>query len=227
MHRLDLDMFTGGARPVAQQVSFLRIGDENANGDYSHLWHVTSRGGRAEHHSTCAISGFVRTVLSNEGDLSEASVLAGLARIYRRNMDDILKTPNALVIATRGQLAMFASRPPDDRFERVVQEAENLAFALGQLPAVVRAGTSATAMQIPLPTPVEWLANEPIVRIQSSHAAFREFFDAYQALAAASFAPSTAEQMAALVQRCSLLCALALREVGLSPLEGLRITTGH
>lgn len=227
MQRVDFDMYTSDVHPVLYGVTFVRVNDEDAvTGDFSHVWHVTARGGRREHASLCAISGPLRIELSRRGQLSESRVISGLAKIYRRNLAEIVATTGDVrVTATHEQRPLFEGVPNEDALARVVEEAEALAFVLGQLPDFLRAAKSGTANALPLPPTHEWIAAEPLLRLQESHGAFREFFDNYRSLPRA-WQTSDTEEVAAKVRRCSALAALALHQARLAKVDNLSIHRG-
>jgi len=145
-------------------------------------------------------------------------------RVYRRNIDEILGTLNALVVIKREQLVLFEDEP-QDALARVQAETEEILFTLAQVPAVLSsAAENGAEMSLPLPEPEEWPAFEPLIRVQSSHAAFREFFAEYEALRQRHFYANEVKSVANAARRCSTLGALALSGSQLEPLQQLGVT---
>lgn len=203
--------------------AFTQVRDSETNQTNLHApWNVVailpSRSPR-RHVCTIATSREARSLLTAHGaeHIDEAFVARGIARLYRRNVDQILGVPDASITIEIGHLEVFVPMVRADAVARVQIEVENLAVDLALL--VARAGAAIP----PLPAPVAWTNAEPLLRSHPAHAAMREFYEHYadirtRILAEAPFVATAA-------RRGVNLAAMALLRSPVPPFAGIRVTS--
>lgn len=183
-------------------------------------WNVVavspSRGPR-RHVCTIATSEEARALLITHGaeHIDEAFVARGIARLYRRNVRQILGIPDASITIGIHHLEVFVPMARADAIARVQIEVENLAIDL----ALLAAGTGASTLS----APVAWTTSEPILGAHPAHASMRAFYDEYASIRNRILAEAPFLVTAA--RRGITLAATALFRSRLPPFAGVRVTS--
>lgn len=203
----------------AMTATFTQARDESTRLDAP--WRVVaalpSRATR-RHVCTIATSKEARALMIAHGAeyIDDVLVTRGIARLYRRNIVQILGVPDASITIGIEHLEVFAPMARAEPIGHVEIEVENLAVDLALLAAGVHASPTLSA-------PTAWDASEPALRAHSAYDAMRAFYDEYTNIRIRLLADPSLVVAAA--RRGIALAATALFESRVPPFLGVHVTT--
>lgn len=196
--------------------TFSQASDESTRLDAP--WRVVAASRATQGHvSTIATSKEAGALMIAHGAeyIDDVLVTRGIARLYRRNVVQILGVPNASITIGIEHLEVFAPMERADPSAHVEIEVENLAVDLALLAAGIRASPTLSA-------PIAWKASGPALSAHRAYDAMCAFYDEYENIRSVLAEPSLVVPAA---RRGIAFAAVALFESRVPPFLGVNVTS--